>query len=594
MTDSNDTKPNRTNAFTSVEQRLLRKVKELDTLYEVSTRLQKLTSTENLEQEIIDVLASTMGYQFGAVLLIDEESGKMSPYAVIRGQQDEQAHAFDKEFVASQELMVGRGITGWVAEKGQSACVGDVRNDSRYFGVRTSIRSELCVPLKVDDRVIGIINIENTGVDAYNLDDLMFMEAVANQVAIAIENTRLHHQLQEQTYDLEKHVHERTSELSAANDRLKSEIEERSRTEEELERSVSLFRATLESTADGILVLDKTGKNIVTFNQRFLAMWHIPPALANSGNDEDLLKLVLKQLKDPQGFLARVKALYRDPKAEDYDMLEFEDGRLFERYSFPQRLGDEIIGRVWSFRDISEREKLGRMKDEFISVVSHELRTPLTSIHGAVKLLLGGVGGDLSREVRDLLDLALNNSNRLTLLVDDILDLEKIESGQMVFQNKPVELSGIITQSMEANRPYGDKYDVAYRAGVLISDVQVMADPDRLMQVMGNLLSNAAKFSPAGETVTVRMVQTGEHVRVQIEDRGPGVPAEEGSQVFQKFYQVDASDAREKGGTGLGLSICQSIVERLNGRIGFLPNDMQGTVFYFDLPIWKGSPDLEG
>jgi len=577
-----------------MDQRLLRKVRELDTLYQISTRLQKLTSTENLEQEIIDVLASTMGYQFGAVLLIDEESGEMSPYAVIRGQMDEQAHAFDKDFVASQKLMVGRGITGWVAEKGQSACVGDVREDARYFGVRTSIRSELCVPLKVDDRVIGIINIENTSVDAYNLDDLMFMEAVANQVAIAIENTRLHQQLQQQANDLEKHVHERTAELSAANDRLTREIEDRTRTEEELERSVSLFQTTLESTADGILVLDNAGNNIVTFNQRFLAMWHIPSALAISGNDDDLLKFVLKQLKDPQGFLARVKALYRDPEAEDYDMLEFEDGRLFERYSYPQRLGDEIIGRVWSFRDISEREKLGRMKDEFISVVSHELRTPLTSIHGALKLLLGGVGGDLRKDVRDLLDLALNNSNRLALLVDDILDLEKIESGQMVFDNKAIELSGIIRQSIEANRPYGEKYHITYQVGALISDVEVMVDPDRLMQVMGNLLSNAAKFSPAGESVMVRMIRMDGDVRVQIEDRGPGIPEDEGSQVFQKFYQADASDAREKGGTGLGLSICQSIVERLNGRIGFLPNENQGTVFYFDLPIWKRSPDLAG
>ena len=107
-------------------------------------------------------------------------------------------------------------------------------------------------------------------------------------------------------------------------------------------------------------------------------------------------------MMDPQGFLARVKALYRDPEATDYDMVEFEDGRLFERYSYPQKLGEQTIGRVWSFRDISEREKLGQMKNEFIAVVSHELRTPLTSIHGALQLLLGGVGGDLATKARDL------------------------------------------------------------------------------------------------------------------------------------------------------------------------------------------------
>ena len=466
---------------------------------------------------------------------------------------------------------MGRGITGWVAETGRSVCVGDVRQDARYFGVRTNSRSEMCVPLKIDDQVIGIINIENTEIDAYNQDDLMFMEAVANQVAIAIENTRLHDQIRQHALDLEQHVNERTSEL---------------------EHSLSLLRTTLESTADGILVLDRTGKKIVTYNQNFLDMWGISQALIETGDDDIVLESVLDQLKDPQGFLARVRALYRDPSAADYDLIEFHDGRLFERYSYPQRIGDTIIGRVWSFRDISEREKLGRLKNEFISVVSHELRTPLTSIHGALRLLEGGVGGVLQPQARDLVAVAMKNSDRLALLVDDILDLEKIESGSMFFENKTINLSDLVKQALETNKTYGAKYKVAFIPDTLLSDVKVMADPDRLMQVMYNLLSNAAKFSPTGENVTIRMSYEGDDVRVAVVNRGSGISEEARPHIFQKFYQADASNAREKGGTGLGLSICKSIIERLNGRIGFLSEPDKETVFYFDLPIWKKPAEL--
>ena len=569
------------------DQRLAKKVRELDVLYQVSTRLQKLNPIENLQQEIIEIVRENLGYQFGAVLLVEPDSGTLVPYAVIGWMFEGGDLEFDEEFLLSRNLKVGRGITGWVAETGQSANVADVREDPRYFGIPSNIRSEICVPLKVDDHVIGIINLENTEPDSYSQGDLEFLEAVANQVAIAIENNRLHERIRHHTEKLEHHVDERTAELLSANEQLKEEIEDRRRTEQELVHSLSLLRTTLESTADGILVLDKTGKKIITYNQNFLEMWTITQELINTGDYDLVLESVLDQVKDPQGFLASIRASHEDTDKSDYELIEFHDGRLFESYSYPQRIEGEIIGRVWSYRSMSERVKFGLMKDELISVINHELRTPLTSIHGALKLLDGGFAGELASQARELVTVALKNSDRLGLLVDDILKLEKIESGSMVFEFKAVNLSDLINQSIKINEMYAVQYGVVFCPDGPFPNVEVMADSDRLMQVMDNLLSNAAKFSPVGETVFIDMDQIGTNVRVSVTNQGCGISEEARANIFQKFYQTDTSDAREKGGTGLGLSICKSIIERLNGHIDFLSEPGGETSFFFDLPVFE-------
>ncbi|MEN9208957.1 MAG: PAS domain S-box protein [Thermostichus sp. DG_1_6_bins_120] len=256
--------------------------------------------------------------------------------------------------------------------------------------------------------------------------------------------------------------------------------------------------------------------------------------------------------------------------------------------------------------DITERKKVERLKNEFVSTVSHELRTPLTSIRGALGLISGGVGGQLPPQVQSLVEIALKNSERLVMLINDILDIEKIESGKMQFEIRPVELMGLLQQAIEANRAYAAQFDVELvldptlysTTGIPLTGIQVNVDPNRLMQVMNNLLSNAAKFSPPGQTVRVWAEQVQEGIRVCVQDRGPGIPEEFRSRIFQKFAQADSSDTRQKGGTGLGLSISKAIVERFGGTIGFVSNpapNQQGTTFYFTLPQWQSAspPALE-
>lgn len=238
-------------------------------------------------------------------------------------------------------------------------------------------------------------------------------------------------------------------------------------------------------------------------------------------------------------------------------------------------------------RDITERQKVEQLKSEFVSTVSHELRTPLTSIRGSLGLVLGGVTGELPAQSKNLLDIAYKNTERLVRLINDILDIEKIESGKMSFEMKPQALMPIIEQAIETSRAYGDQYGVTFELVATLPDVKVNIDHDRLTQVMANLLSNAAKFSPQNGRVEISVTPSQGKLRVSVNDHGEGIPENFRSKIFQKFSQADGSDTRKKGGTGLGLSITKAMTEKMGGTMGFDSQAGVGSCFYFELPEWR-------
>jgi PAS domain S-box-containing protein len=238
--------------------------------------------------------------------------------------------------------------------------------------------------------------------------------------------------------------------------------------------------------------------------------------------------------------------------------------------------------------DISERNRTERLKDEFVSTVSHELRTPLTSITGSLGLLVGNAAGKLPASAARLLAIAHANSQRLGRLINDILDMEKIESGQVIFNLRRIEVQPLADQTIEANRAFAQGLGVRLRLDdALAAGGAVYADPDRLTQVVTNLLSNAIKFSPAGEEVVVAVAKRSTTIRISVRDHGQGIPPEFKPHIFEKFAQADATDARQKGGTGLGLSIVKQIVARLGGEVGFDDAAGGGTIFRVDLPAWE-------
>jgi signal transduction histidine kinase len=223
------------------------------------------------------------------------------------------------------------------------------------------------------------------------------------------------------------------------------------------------------------------------------------------------------------------------------------------------------------------------MKSEFVSTISHELRTPLTSIAGSLALISGGAAGEMPPKIARLVGIARQNSERLIRLINDILDLEKAEAGKLEFQFSVRSMRAEVASVAEFNRGFAQSLGVA----IVLEDgddADVFIDSDRLTQVLTNLISNAAKFSPPGGTVRIRVQREDPGVRVTVSDNGPGIPAEFCTRIFQKFAQADASDSRAKGGTGLGLSIAKTITEKLGGHIGFDTVPGKGTSFFIILP----------
>src|SRR6202453_3886172 len=241
-----------------------------------------------------------------------------------------------------------------------------------------------------------------------------------------------------------------------------------------------------------------------------------------------------------------------------------------------------LSGSVLSFRDISQRYALDRLKDEFISTVSHELRTPLTSIRGALGLLSSGILGQVNDKAANLLRIAVTNSDRLVRLINDILDLERIQSGREPLAFRPVQLGQIVPEAIDGMAPVADS------AGVqLIHDTtqaEIAADPDRLLQVLTNLLSNAVKFSPPNSTISVMLRPGTSGVTLSVIDQGRGIPADKLEAIFGRFQQVDASDSRQNGGGGLGLAICRALVNQHSGRIWAERNPVRGSTFRVFLP----------
>ena len=355
---------------------------------------------------------------------------------------------------------------------------------------------------------------------------------------------------------------------------------------EELYRQQEIL---LDSVADGICGVDQHG--LVSFANPAAARLLAAPAQSLTGKPvHELLhgsdpSVCQSSVDCP---LRRFHENHVATSGED-TIFRFDGSTFPAEYALTPILDDgRFSGAVLSFRDISQRFALDRLKDEFISTVSHELRTPLTSIRGAQGLLSSGTLGQVNDKATNLLRIALSNSDRLVRLINDILDLERIQSGREPLTFGPVQLADIVRQTIDGMAP------VAEAAGVqLIHDttqVEIAADADRLIQVLTNLLSNAVKFSPPSSTISVLLRPGVTGVTLSVVDHGRGIPADKLETVFGRFQQVDASDSRQKGGSGLGLAICRTIVLQHSGSIWAERNPDRGSTFRVFLPYQPVPP----
>ncbi len=392
--------------------------------------------------------------------------------------------------------------------------------------------------------------------------------------------------------ELETRVEERTAELRFLNDELSGEIKERRRIENSLRDKEQTMRTLVDYAPDAIVMLDVGTGKFVDANQNAERLYgHDRAKLLTLG------PLDLSPALQPNGHRSSELVFEKIQEAVAGGLPSFEwvhlhsDGHRIQCEIHLVRLpvADRTLLRG-SIMDISRRKEMDRLKDEFVSTVSHELRTPITSIQGSLGLIANGVLGALPPAAKPLVDIAYKNCQRLVLLINDILDSEKIAAGKMQFDFKKQPLRPLVEHAVESNRAYAAQFGVTYELAAGAEGAQAEVDADRLIQVLTNLLSNAAKFSPRGGVVTISIARReGMKLRISVADRGPGIPEEFRSRIFQKFSQADSSDTRLKGGTGLGLNISRAIAEKHNGTLFFETETGKGSTFCVELPEAPGA-----
>ena len=344
------------------------------------------------------------------------------------------------------------------------------------------------------------------------------------------------------------------------------------------------FKQWIDDLPLGVLVRDKYGK---PYYQNHAATTLLGPLLRPDSNVDDKLVISGTELPYPHHDMPGIRALRGETCVID-DMEIIKDGqrRQLQAWGRPgYNAAGELAYGIASFQDITERKRLALLKDQFVSTVSHELRTPLTSIRGALGLILGNTVGEPPPKMLNMLQIANQNSQRLLRIVNDILDLQKIEANQLEYHFQTVDLAQLLQNAVIELDSYASAHQVSFHLSMTAAESTLTADPDRLMQVMANLLSNAAKFSPAHSSILLHLEQPkSDQLRLTVTDQGPGIPDSFKTRIFQPFSQSDAADNRARGGTGLGLTISKAIVEKHGGQIRYVSTVGEGSSFIVDLP----------
>ncbi len=402
----------------------------------------------------------------------------------------------------------------------------------------------------------------------------------------AAQRLRAEEEIRQLNASLEQRVAERTAELEGAVQSLRREAANRAAAEETVKRLQHETELIVASAGEGIVRCDLSGACNFVNPAASRALGYTEDELIG----QDLHALLRHALPDGQPCAPENCGIYcalkrGEMRQADNQILYRKDGAAipFDIVTAPIAQVGQIIGAVATFRDVSERREMERMKDEFVSVVSHELRTPLTAMRGALGILASGRLAERPAQRRRMIEMALNNTERLSRLVNDILDVQRLEAGVVMQTRKLCMASDLVTQAIELMHP------MAETAGVIVGakpqPAPLFVDPDAILQVLTNLLSNAIKFSRAESAIQLAVEPGDEGVVFRVVDEGSGIKTDKLESIFERFHQVDASDSRRRGGTGLGLYICRKIVQGHGGRIWAESEPGRGSTFTFTLPF---------
>jgi PAS domain S-box-containing protein len=428
------------------------------------------------------------------------------------------------------------------------------------------------VPLLLGKELLGVLLLFHPEPGRYAQDQFDLIQAAGNQIAVAINNAGLFQLIQDQARDL-------------GNLLRKQQIE------------TSRSRAILEAISEGVLVTDSQSR-ITLFNdsaQRILDL-----------SRDQIIDQPLENFSGLFGGAGRawietIRAWSSNHTMnsvhESYsEQIVLDNGSVVSVNLAPVIYRDEFLGTVSIFHDITHQIEVDRLKSEFVATVSHELRTPMTSIKGYVEILLMGAAGSLTSQQTRFLEIVKNNSERLAILVNDLIDISRIESGRVELSLQPIDIQTVVTNIIEDLRIRSDQDN---KAMTISTDIpanipRVMADPERFRQIMDNLLSNAYAYTPEKGQIIIRARQVNSHIQVDVQDTGIGISPEDHDRVFERFYRGDHPFVLATSGTGLGLSITRQLVEMHRGSIWLESNGIpeEGSTFSFTIPVYIQNPIL--
>jgi signal transduction histidine kinase len=467
-------------------------------------------------------------------------------------------------------LKVGEGLAGWVVESREAGLIEDLHEDSRWVkSGKTSSehRSSIVAPLLVGEDVIGVLMVFHRQVGFFGPERLGLVKAIASQVAIAINNAHL--------YELIRDQAERLGSM------LRKEQEEASRSQ-----------AILEAVADGVVVT-AADNNISFLNDSATRILELEEG-----------KIVGQSLDAFGGIFGKAASAWKQTindwstQPSDYqpgdsyaEQLELEDGRIALVHVAPVILQDDFLGTVSIFRDITHEVEVDRLKSEFVATVSHELRTPMTSIRGYVDILLMGAAGALNENQTHFLQIVKNNTERLNILVDDLLDISRIEAGRITLSPIALDMRQMAEDVLAdvTRRSKDEKKPMVFSLDADNDIPPVVGDEERVRQMLGNLVDNAYHYTPENGQVTIHIeAMNGSEIQVDVIDSGVGIPVEEQERVFDRFYRGEDPLVLATPGTGLGLAIVRQLVEMHNGRIWLDSEGAgKGSTFSFTLPAYN-------
>ncbi len=463
-------------------------------------------------------------------------------------------------FVAGEAAFpIAQGLTGEAIRTGRPVRVDALPGTEGILLQEGRRISALIVPLHVGDRVIGALNFGHEDEGHYTEDDLDWAVVLGRQIETSLYYSTL---------------------LSTIAQQREALAREHATVQGQRNQLEALIDAS-----DAAIMLVGPDRKIAYANAEMARLVGIPREAVLGASVESVHRFLRGSFVDAAALASQESVLSLDASLRDRVELTFPKRATYQRVVAPARdSGGSLLGHIVLYRDVTHEAEVEKAKTEFVSVVSHELRTPMTSVKTSLSLLVTGAAGPLEPAVLELLEIALRNADRLIRLVNDLLDLSRLEAGHMEFRPEPVPLEDAVAASLEMVAAFAEARGVTLRTHPPPTPQVVFAVRDRVIQVVVNLLSNAIKFSPRGGRVDVRWWHQDGLVVTEVADEGPGIPAEQLKVVFDPFRQLDSSTTREHGGAGLGLTIAQRIVEALHGEMGAESEVGKGSRFCVKLP----------